>query len=78
MLPIYFGFELFLTGDPSSFGHNLVVFVHFGSAPIHLVEQSILASFLTLGTISQCGTAPKVVFKPVSISMKRVARQTKK
>ena len=36
VLPIYFGFELLLAGDPSSFGHNLVGFVHFGSAPIHL------------------------------------------
>ena len=37
VLPIHFGFELLVTGDPSSFGHNLVGFVHFGSAPIHLV-----------------------------------------
>ena len=57
----FIGFELLLTGDPSSFSYNLVGFVHFGSAPVYLVEQPFLSSFLTLGVISQCGTAPKVV-----------------
>ena len=62
VLAIYFGFELLLTGDPFSFGHNLVGFVHFGSAPIHLVLSNLLmTSFLTLGTISQCGTVSEVV-----------------
>ena len=37
---LFWYFELLLIGDPSSFGHNLVGLVHFGSAPIYLVEQS--------------------------------------